>query len=203
MKTTCNLSTVKNTPSEARSNTSEAEYYYIKTLNVTECDSDVYYKSVQCIIDMIYDMIDYRGMSVLDNAVIYACYPDGSVKPLFLLKDDVLQHNLTIVKISMDKIMTKICNLSTVKIPQAKCEGMHTLCYYIKYKHNLDDDEVWPYDSISKILTSIMEILEYCDLEYIDNAIICAYKGDGSSEPLYRISNDVIKHSIRIIKLNR
>lgn len=99
----CNLSTIKNTPSEARRSTSGAEYYYIKTLNVTECDSDIYYQSIQCIIDMIYNMIDYRGMSVLDNAVIYGRYSDGSVKPLFLLKDDVLQHNLTIVKISMDK----------------------------------------------------------------------------------------------------
>lgn len=103
MNKTCNLATVKNTPSEARKDALRAEYYYIKTINVTKCDSDVCYKSVQCIIDMIYDMIDYRGMSVLDNAVIYGRYPDGSVKPLFLLKDDVLRHNLTIVKISLDK----------------------------------------------------------------------------------------------------
>lgn len=100
---TCNLATVKNTPSEARRATLRAEYYYIKTLNVTECDSSVLYQSVQCIIDMIYDMLDYRGMSVLDNAVIYGYYSDGSIKPLYLLKDDVLRHNFTIIKISMDK----------------------------------------------------------------------------------------------------
>lgn len=103
MNKTCNLSTVKNTPSEARRSASRAEYYYIKTLNITECDSNVYYQSVQCIIDMIYDMLDCRSMSVLDNAVIYGCYSDGSVKPLYLLKDDVLQHNFTIIKISIDK----------------------------------------------------------------------------------------------------
>lgn len=97
--------------------------------------------------------------------------------------------------------MKTTCNLSTVKTPQAKREGMHTLCYYIKYQHTLDDDEVWPYDSIGKIMTSIMEILEYCDLEYIDNAIICAYKNDGSSEPLYRISNDVDNRCLTFIRI--
>lgn len=103
MNKTCNLVTVKNTPSEARMSASRAEYYYIKTLNVTECDSSVYYQSIQCIIDMIYDILDCRGMSVLDNAVIYGYYSDGSVKPLYLLKDDVLRHNFTIVKIYMNK----------------------------------------------------------------------------------------------------
>lgn len=103
MNKTCNLSTVKNTPSEARRDASRAEYYYIKMLNVTECDSNVYYQSVQCIIDIIYDMLDCRGISVLDNAIVYAHYSDGSEKPILMFKDDVLRHHFTIIKISMDK----------------------------------------------------------------------------------------------------
>lgn len=103
MGKTCNLSYSKNTPNEVRRDTSRAEYYYIKMLNVTECDSSVYYKSVQCIIDMIYDMLDYRGISVLDNAIVYARYSDGSEKPILMFKDDVLRHHLTIINISMVK----------------------------------------------------------------------------------------------------
>lgn len=97
--------------------------------------------------------------------------------------------------------MKTTCNLSTVKTPQAKRGGIRTQCYYIRYQHTLDDDMVWPYDSISKIMASIMEVLEYCDLEYINNATICAYKTDGSSEALYRIVNDVDNRCLTFIRV--
>lgn len=103
MDKTCNLSTVKNTPSEARRSASRAEYYCIKTVHENNYYSIVQYKSIQCIIDIIYNVLEYNNMPALHNAIVFGCYSDGSSKPLFMFKNDVIKHHFTIVKISMDK----------------------------------------------------------------------------------------------------
>lgn len=98
MNKTCNLSTVKNTPSEARKSTSRAEYYYIQTVQSPDYDDDVQYRSVQCIIDMIYDILEYSDLSVLNNAVIYGHRSDGTNSPLYMFKNDVIEHSFRIIK---------------------------------------------------------------------------------------------------------
>lgn len=98
MNKTCNLSTVKNTPGEARKSTSRAEYYYIQTVQSPDYDDDVQYRSVQCIIDMIYNILEYSDLSVLNNAVIFSHNPDGTNSPLFMLKNDVVEHSFRIIK---------------------------------------------------------------------------------------------------------
>lgn len=98
MNKTCNLSTVKNTPSEARKSTSRTEYYYIRTVQSPDYDDDVQYRSVQCIIDMIYDILEYSDLSVLNNAIIFSHNPDGTNSPLFMLKNDVVEHSFRIIK---------------------------------------------------------------------------------------------------------
>lgn len=99
MNKTCNLDTVKNTPSEARRDTG-AEYYYIEAFQPSDIDSNIQYQSVQCIIDMIYDILGYSDLSILDNAVVYGCYSDGIVQPLFMFKNDVVGHDFRVIKLN-------------------------------------------------------------------------------------------------------
>lgn len=98
MNKTCNLSTVKNTPSEARKNTSRAEYYYIKTVQSPDYDDDVQYGSIRCIVDMIYNVLEYNDLSVLDNAIVFGYYSDGTSSPLYMFKNDVIEHSFRIIK---------------------------------------------------------------------------------------------------------
>ena len=95
---TCNLSTVKNTPSGARRSTLRAEYYYIRTVQSPDCDDDVQYRSIQCIIDMIYNILEYSDLSVLNNAVIFRHSSDETDTPLYMLKNDVIKHSFRIIK---------------------------------------------------------------------------------------------------------
>lgn len=95
---TCNLLTVKNTPSEARMNTSRAEYYYIQTVQSPDYDDDIQYRSVQCIVDMIYNILEYSDLSVLNNAVIFKHEADGTNRSLYMLKNDVIKHSFRIIK---------------------------------------------------------------------------------------------------------
>ena len=98
MTKTCNLSTVKNTPSEARRNTSKSEYYYIQTVQSPDYYDDVQYRSVQCIVDMIYGILEYSDLSVLNNAIIFGHNSDGTNSPLFMLKNDIIKHSFRIIK---------------------------------------------------------------------------------------------------------
>lgn len=100
MTKTCNLFTVQNTPSEARRSTSRAEYYYIKTVSAPDIDSDIQYNSVQSIIDMIYDVLEYSDLSVLDNAIVFGYHSDGTDNPLFMFKNDVVKHSFKIIKLN-------------------------------------------------------------------------------------------------------
>lgn len=98
MNKICNLSTVKNTPSEARRDASGVEYYYIKTVSAPDIDSDIQYKSVQSIIDMIYEVLEYSNLSVLDGAIVFGYHSDGISRPLFVFKNDVLQHHFRVIR---------------------------------------------------------------------------------------------------------
>ena len=98
MNKTCNLSTVKNTPSEARRDTLRADFYYIETIDNTEFDSSMQYDTIQFMFDVIYDVLEYSDLSILDNAVVYGYYKGGIKRPLFMFKNDVINHSFRIIK---------------------------------------------------------------------------------------------------------
>lgn len=79
-------------------NTLRAEYYYIRTVQSPDYDDDVQYRSVQCIIDMIYDILEYSDLSVLDNAIIFRHNQDGTNRPLYMFKNDIIEHSFRIIK---------------------------------------------------------------------------------------------------------
>lgn len=60
-------------------------------------------ESIQYIIDMIYDLLDYSNLPEMHNAIVFGYYSDGSSRPLFMFKNDVIKRHFTIVKISKDK----------------------------------------------------------------------------------------------------
>lgn len=98
MNKTCNLSTVKKHPKQSAEEYVKAEYYYIRTVQSPDYDDDVQYKSVQCIIDMIYNILEYSDLSVLNNAVIFGHRSDGTNRPLYMFKNDVIEHSFRIIK---------------------------------------------------------------------------------------------------------
>lgn len=100
MYETCNLSTVKNTPNEVRRDTSRADFYYIETSDDIEFDSSMQYETVQFMFDVIYDVLEYSDLSILDDAIVYAYYKDGMKKPLFMFKNDVIKHSFRIIKLN-------------------------------------------------------------------------------------------------------
>lgn len=103
---TCNLFTVKNTPSEARrdTSTSRADFYYIETMKDDEFDSGMQYETLQFMIDVIFDVLEYSDLSFLNNAIVYAYYNNGMKRPLFMFKNDVIEHSFRIIKFKKDSV---------------------------------------------------------------------------------------------------
>lgn len=99
---TCNLFTVKNTPSEARrdASTSRADFYYIETDGSIEYDNSMQYETLQFMIDVIFDVLEYSDLSFLNNAIVYAYYSGGMKRPLFMFKNDVIKHSFRIIKLN-------------------------------------------------------------------------------------------------------
>lgn len=100
MNKTCNLTTVKNTPSEARRDTSRADFYYIEASDDIEFDTSMQYETLQFMIDVIFDVLEYSDLSFLNNAIVYAYYSDGIKRPLFMFKNDVVEHSFRIIKLN-------------------------------------------------------------------------------------------------------
>lgn len=97
---TCNLSTVKNTPNGVRRDTLGADFYYIETKDSIEFDSSMQYETVQFMLDVIYDVLEYSDLTFLDNAIVYAYYNDGTKRPLFMFKNDIIKHSFRIIKLN-------------------------------------------------------------------------------------------------------
>lgn len=102
MEKTCNLSTVKNTPSEARRDIApKAEFYYIETIEDIDINDGMQFESIQFMVDVIFEVLEYSDLRTLDDAIVFGYYSDGTKKPLFMFKNDVVEHNFTITNISM------------------------------------------------------------------------------------------------------
>lgn len=98
MNKTCNLSTVKNTPSEARRD-AHTLYYYIEYVVRYDDLDDYHYDSVSDIITAIYSCLEVSSLSSLDGAIIRAVKSDNSFVDLYKLINDVDNKCLTIKKL--------------------------------------------------------------------------------------------------------
>lgn len=93
MSKTCNLSTVKNTPSGARRNTSTLYYYIEYAVRYDDLD-DYHYDSVLQIVSSIFDVLEFSNLSSLDGAIIRAAKSDNTFVDLYLIKNDIDNKSL-------------------------------------------------------------------------------------------------------------
>lgn len=93
MEKTCNLSTVKNTPSEARRDTSCVDYYYIDFCDDKDDTNEIASNNISRVINVIYDYLDERDIYYIEKMYICARMTDGSIRRVFELSiDDVERH---------------------------------------------------------------------------------------------------------------
>lgn len=77
---TCNLDTVKNTPSEARRNISTVEYYFINFRDKTAPDVAPTWRTLRAVIESIWDLLAIEDLYFLGNLYICAYMSDGSIR---------------------------------------------------------------------------------------------------------------------------
>lgn len=98
MRKTCNLSTVKNTQREALQCVRRADFYYIDAYRNDDSDDSMQYDTIETMLDVIYDALEYSDLSFLDGTVVYAYYDNNTRKPLFMFKNDVVEHSFRVVR---------------------------------------------------------------------------------------------------------
>lgn len=97
---TCNLFTVKSTPSEARRNTSTVMYYYIDFLYDAQ-DLDVpRWRTLSDAIETIWDTLSDTDLDCLDRQSICAYMSDGTRIPILFMRVDAERRELRISRIS-------------------------------------------------------------------------------------------------------
>lgn len=85
---TCNLSTVENTPSEARRDTPTVMYYYIDFLHDT-LDIDVlYWETLSGAIETIWNVLSDADLDCLNGQSICAYMSDGTMIPVLFMRVD-------------------------------------------------------------------------------------------------------------------
>lgn len=80
MYKTCNLSTVNNTPSEARRSTLTVEYYFINFRDKTAPDVVPTWRTLRGVIESIWDLLEIEDLYFLGNLYICAYMSDGSIR---------------------------------------------------------------------------------------------------------------------------
>lgn len=98
MSKTCNLYTVKNTPSGARRD-AYTMYYYIEYVVKYDDIDDYHYNSVLEIMCSIMEVLEYNDLSSLDGAIVRAVKSDNSFVNLYKLINDVDNKCLTFKKL--------------------------------------------------------------------------------------------------------
>ena len=96
---TCNLSTVKNTPSVARSCEHTECFYYIEYTCDYDGDDSLQYNSISDIFEMIYDLLDDVFIHMICGGYIYKMYSDGRKKKIYIIVADVDSNAITFVRI--------------------------------------------------------------------------------------------------------
>lgn len=99
MKTTCNLFTVKNTPSEARSCEYTDYVYYIEYACDCDCDDSLQYSSVIDIVEMIYELLDDVFIHMICGGFICKIYNDGRKKRIYSIVVDITVSEVTFVRV--------------------------------------------------------------------------------------------------------
>lgn len=99
MRKTCNLSTVKNTPSEARSCEHTECFYYIKYACDYADDDSLQYSSISDIIEMIYDLLDDVFIHMICGGCICKMYSDGRKKRIYTIVVDATVSEITFVRV--------------------------------------------------------------------------------------------------------
>lgn len=93
MYKTCNLSTVQNTPSEARRDTSCVDYYYIDFCDLDVAPAAIANVSLSRVMNVIYDYLNERDIYCIKTMYVCARMIDGSIRRVFEITiDDVDRH---------------------------------------------------------------------------------------------------------------
>ena len=96
---TCNLSTVKNTPSVARSCEHTECFYYIEYTCDCNGDDSLQYKSISDIFEMIYDLLDDVFIRMICGRYIYKMYSDSRKKRMYIIVADADFTKITFMRI--------------------------------------------------------------------------------------------------------
>ena len=96
---TCNLSTVKNTPSVARSCERTECFYYIEYTCDYDGGDSLQYNSISDIIEMIYDLLDDVFIRMICEGYICKMYSDGRTKRIYKIVADTTVPEITFVRV--------------------------------------------------------------------------------------------------------
>lgn len=99
MYKTCNLSTVQNTPSEARRDTSCVDYYYIDFCGNKDDSSVIASTLLSRVVNVIYDYLDERDIYIIDKMYICARMKDGSIRRMFEIHINSVDRHMRISRV--------------------------------------------------------------------------------------------------------
>lgn len=94
----CNLSTVKNTPSEARRSTSTVEYYYIDFQD-SSFELVPRWRNLRAVIDCIWELLEDVDLYTLGGLYICAYMSDGSIRRVRYLEVDKENRHIRICRV--------------------------------------------------------------------------------------------------------
>lgn len=99
MYKTCNLSTVKNTPSEARRNASHVDYYYIDFCDDNRELSEIASTCLSRVINVIYDYLDERDIFFIEKMYVCARMIDDSTRRVFEISINDADRHMRISRV--------------------------------------------------------------------------------------------------------
>ena len=98
---TCNLDTVKNTPSEARRDTSTlaVEYYFINFRDNSETDIVPRWRTLNAVIECLWELLEDVDLYFIGDLYICAYQSDGNIRRVRYLDLDKDNRHLTIRRV--------------------------------------------------------------------------------------------------------
>ena len=96
---TCNLFTVKNTPSGARRDVSTECFYFMEYSCDYDGDGSLQYNSISDIVEMIYDLLDDVFIHMICRGYICKMYGDGRKKRIYKIVVDATVPEITFVRV--------------------------------------------------------------------------------------------------------
>lgn len=99
MEKICNLSTVNNTPSEARRDTSTVQYYFINFRDKTAPDIVPTWRTLRGVIESIWGVLEIEDLYFLGNLYICAYMSDGSIRRVRHIDIDIEARHIRISRV--------------------------------------------------------------------------------------------------------